>query len=81
MLYEVITLPRLSELLFDYLVQEKGADKNTVADSLAADILVVKGRVLPKRVQEYVTQVPEERRSLGESLTKRQKRHLNAPSN
>lgn len=70
-----IGLPRLSELLFDYLVQEKRLKKSAVADSLAADILVIKGRVLPKRVQEHVTQMPEERCSLGESLTKRQKRH------
>jgi radical SAM superfamily enzyme YgiQ (UPF0313 family) len=70
-----IGLPRLSELLFGYLVEEKGMKKNAVADSLAADILVIKGRVLPKTVQEHVTQAPEERHSLGESLTKRQKRH------
>ncbi|MGD9949913.1 MAG: DUF4080 domain-containing protein [Desulfobulbus sp.] len=70
-----IGLPRLSELLFFYLVEEKGMAKSAVADSLAADILVIKGRVLPKTVQAHVTQAPEERRSLGESLTKRQKRH------
>ena len=70
-----IGLPRLSELLFDYLIEEKKMDKGRVADGLAADILVIKGRVLPKRVQEQVTRAPEERRSLGESLTKRQKRH------
>ncbi|MGE4560643.1 MAG: DUF4080 domain-containing protein [Desulfobulbus sp.] len=70
-----IGLPRLSELLFAYLVEEKGMEKSAVADSLAADILVIKGRVLPKTVQQYVTRAPEERRSLGDSLTKRQKRH------
>ncbi len=70
-----IGLPRLSELLFCYLVEEKGMGKTEVADSLAADILVIKGRVLPKAVQEYVSQTPEERRSLGESLTRRQSRH------
>ena len=70
-----IGLPRLSELLFAYLVEEKGMEKRRVADSLGADILVIKGRVLPKSVQEHVTQAPEERRSLGESLTKRQQRH------
>jgi radical SAM superfamily enzyme YgiQ (UPF0313 family) len=75
-----IGLPRLSELLFGYLVEEKGMKKNAVADSLAADILVIKGRVLPKTVQEHVTQAPEERRSLEASLTKRQSRHRNSPS-
>lgn len=71
-----IGLPRLSELLFTYLVEEQGRAKNEVADSLAADILVIKGRVLPKAVQEHVTHAPEERRNLGESLTRRQQRHL-----
>nr|WP_320010840.1 DUF4080 domain-containing protein [uncultured Desulfobulbus sp.] len=70
-----IGLPRLSELLFTYLTQEQGMEKSAVADSLAADILVIKGRVLPKTVQQYVTQMPETRRSLGDSLMKRQKRH------
>ncbi len=49
--------------------------KTEVANSLAADILVIKGRVLPKAVQEHVSQCPEEHRSLGESLTRRQQRH------
>lgn len=75
-----IGLPRLSELVFTYLVAEKGKKKNEVADRLAADILVIKGRVLPKTVQEHVTQLPEERRSLGESLTRRQSRHQPPPS-
>ncbi len=70
-----IGLPRLSELLFGYLTEEKGQKKSVVANALAADILVIKGRVLPKTVQENVTCLPEERRALGESLTKRQSRH------
>lgn len=73
-----IGLPRLSELLFTYLVKEQGKEKNEVADSLAADILVIKGRVLPQTVQEHVTQAPAARRALGESLTKRQLRHQQA---
>lgn len=70
-----IGLPRLCELLFGYLVEVRGMEKSTVADSLAADILTIKGRVLPKAVQEHVTHLPEERRSLGDSLTRRQSRH------
>lgn len=70
-----IGLPRLSELLFGYLVEEQGMGKSEVADSLAADILVIKGRVLPKVVQEHVSHLPEERRSIGDSLTRRQSRH------
>lgn len=71
-----IGLPRLTELLFNYLVEVRGMEKSEAADALAADILTIKGRVLPKAVQEHVTHLPEERRSLGESLTRRQKRHL-----
>lgn len=70
-----IGLPRLCELLFGYLVEEKGMNNNEVANSLAADILTIKGRVLPKAVQEHATHLPEERRSLGDSLTRRQSRH------
>jgi radical SAM superfamily enzyme YgiQ (UPF0313 family) len=70
-----IGLPRLSELLFCYLVEEQGKKKSEVADCLAADILVIKGRVLPSSIKEHVSLLPEERRTLGESLTKRQTRH------
>jgi radical SAM superfamily enzyme YgiQ (UPF0313 family) len=70
-----IGLPRLAELLFRYLVEEKGWEQTEVADSLAADILVIKGRVLPPSIRDHVTQLPDERHSLGETLTKRQSRH------
>ena len=62
-------------MLFHYLTAEKGKEKIEVANALAADILVIKGRVLPPAVLEHVTRLPDERRSLGESLTKRQSRH------
>jgi len=71
-----IGLPRLAELLFRYLVEETGREKNEVADSLAADILVIKGRVLPLAIREHVTRMPVERHALGDKLTKRQSRHL-----
>lgn len=71
-----IGLPRLAELLFRYLVEEQGRGKNEVADSLAADILVIKGRVLPLAIREHVTRMPGERHALGDTLTKRQRRHL-----
>ena len=70
-----IGLPRLGELLFAYLTKEKGKEKSVVADSLAIDILVIKGRVLPNSVKPHVTCLPEERRSIGDTLTKRQRRH------
>ena len=71
-----IGLPRLTELLFRYLVEERGYKKSEAAESLAADILVIKGRVLPPAVREHVTLLPGERSDLGDSLTKRQNRHL-----
>jgi hypothetical protein len=71
-----IGLPRLAELLFRYLVEEKGKDTTEVADHLAADILVVKGRVLPPAIREHVSRMPGERHALGDRLTKRQRRHL-----
>ncbi|MBV5317847.1 MAG: DUF4080 domain-containing protein [Desulfobulbaceae bacterium] len=70
-----IGLPRLAELLFRYLVEQKGRNLNEVADFLAADILVIKGRVLPPAISTHVTRLPDERRNLGENLTKRQGRH------
>ena len=46
-----------------------------VADSLAADILVIKGRVLPAAIMAHVTRIPDAQRTLSETLTKRQSRH------
>ena len=70
-----ISLPRLTELLFRYLVEERGQPAARVADTLAADILVIKGRVLPETVRTHVTHLPDQARSLGPSLTRRQQRH------
>ena len=70
-----ISLPRLTELLFRYLVEERGQQAARVADTLAADILVIKGRVLPEAVRAHVTHLPDQGRSLGPSLTRRQQRH------
>ncbi len=70
-----ISLPRLAELLFRYLVEDLGFAKSAVADSLAADILVIKGRVLPPAISAHVTQRPEEQRIIAENLSKRQSRH------
>ena len=70
-----ISLPRLTELLFRYLVEERDLEPARVADTLAADILVIKGRVLPEAVRAHVTHLPDQGRSLGPSLTRRQQRH------
>lgn len=73
--YLVYRFPQLCELLFGNLVEIRGIERSAVVDALAADILTIKGRVLPKAVQKHVTHLPEERRSLGDSLTRRQSRH------
>ncbi len=70
-----IGLDRLAELLFRYLTAQRGMPPAEVADSLAADILVIKGRVLPVSIREHVTRIPEVRRDLGAQLTRRQSRH------
>ena len=70
-----ISLPRLTELLFRYLVEVRDQEPGRVADTLAADILVIKGRVLPEAVRAHVTHLPDQGRSLGPSLTRRQQRH------
>ncbi|NLX18304.1 MAG: DUF4080 domain-containing protein [Desulfobulbus sp.] len=71
-----IGLPRLCELVFGYLVEIKGVEAEVVANSLAADILTIRGRSLPKTVLTHVTELPAVQRTLGDSLTKRQTRHL-----
>ncbi|MCL2789406.1 MAG: B12-binding domain-containing radical SAM protein [Desulfobulbus sp.] len=70
-----IGLPRLAHLLFDYLTTERGRDQAEVADALAADILGIKGRVLPPSIMAHVTRLPGERHDLGDTLTRRQGRH------
>jgi radical SAM superfamily enzyme YgiQ (UPF0313 family) len=69
-----IGLPRLAELLFHYLVDEQGRNRIEVANSLAADILVFKGRALPAAVREHVTRLPHQQ-TLPANLTRRQSRH------
>ena len=70
-----IGLPRLAELLFRFLVEQKGVAPSEVADSLAADILVIKGRVLPPAISAHITRLPDEQHTISGNLTKRQSRH------
>ena len=70
-----IALPRLAEFLFRYLVEKQGASAQETANSLAADILTVKGRVLPPLVREQVTCLPKRAMPLTRTLTRRQDRH------
>lgn len=75
-----IGLPRLAELLFEYLTTEREADKTDAANALAADVLAVKGRVLPPSVMAHVTRLPDRHYGVGDTLTRRQdRRRLQRP--
>ncbi|PIE55659.1 MAG: B12-binding domain-containing radical SAM protein [Desulfobulbus propionicus] len=76
-----ISLNRLAELLFDYLVNDCGNPAKEVANSLAADLLRIPGRVLPASIRTHVTRLPTTTRSVPAGLGKRQKKRLyQAPS-
>lgn len=68
-------MPRLAELLFQYLVREKGEKAEEIANRLAQDILTVKGRVLPPLIREQVTCMPDQAHDLSRPLSRRQDRH------
>ncbi len=67
-----ISLMRLSELLFNFLTNEKGHDKTLVADSIITDIIKVRGRKVPGFLQEYATHVPNLKKMYLEKGNKRQ---------
>ncbi|WP_028580171.1 B12-binding domain-containing radical SAM protein [Desulfogranum japonicum] len=50
-----ISLKRMAELLFTYLSEECGFPKSEVANTMAADILKIKGRSLPAVIAENTT--------------------------
>ncbi len=54
-----ISLNRLSELLFHYLVKECHEDATKIADSIIADIARVKGRKIPGFLREYASFIPD----------------------
>ena len=70
-----IALPRLAELLYQYLITQKVADPSEIANHLAQDILTVKGRVLPPVIREQVTCMPGKPHNLSRPLSRRQDRH------
>ncbi|NLZ18126.1 MAG: DUF4080 domain-containing protein [Desulfobulbaceae bacterium] len=76
-----IALPRLTELLYHYLVEEQDKHPEKVANQLAADILTVKGRVLPELIRVQATRLPDQRHRLERSLIRRQDRHDAGQSN
>lgn len=71
-----ISLARLSELLFNYLVNIKNIDKKEVAELLIYDFLKIKGRYLPEFLKEFsYLQKEIEKREL-DLLNKRQIKRL-----
>ena len=68
-----ISLNRLSELLFRYLVEELDFDKQEVADSILNDILRINGRSIPKFLKDNATHIPDMRKK---DLTKHNKRQV-----
>ena len=72
-----ISLRRMAELLFHYLVEEKHLSPATVADSIAADIQKVQGRKIPPVIREHTT-VPllKTKQKSSVSPGKRQQKHL-----
>ncbi len=67
-----ISLNRLSELLFEYLVEEKGYRASEVAESLILDISRVQGRKLPGFLREHTSMKVEQKEE--KKLSKHHKR-------
>lgn len=71
-----ISLNRLATLLFTYLTENKGMDSTLTANSLAEDLLSVRGRSLPDTLREHATYQPVQSRIPPKVLGKRQLKHL-----
>jgi hypothetical protein len=71
-----IALPRLMELLFEFLTVESGLSRNVVASALWRDYRRGGRSDKPKFLRDYITEIepPVERRSVATGL-KRQNRH------
>jgi len=67
-----ISLMRLSELLFNYLTDEKEFDKTIVADCIMSDIIKVRGRKVPGFLQEHASCIPNLKRIYLDKGNKRQ---------
>lgn len=71
-----ISLNRLAELLYNYLTEEKRMDKTLAANSIAEDLLGVRGRSLPEIIRQHATYQPVQSRIQPKVLGKRQIKHL-----
>jgi len=54
-----ISLTRLAELLFHYLVEVRAYDKTMIADAILADVAGVRGRKVPAFLKEAASFIPE----------------------
>ncbi|NOQ45474.1 MAG: DUF4080 domain-containing protein [Desulfobulbaceae bacterium] len=71
-----ISLNRLAELVFIFLVETKKVDRVKAANAIAADLLKVRGRTLPARIREHATYIPAQPCNKHGSLGKRQIKYL-----
>ena len=67
-----ISLPRLGELLFGYLTQEKQLDKERVALLMLEDMLKLKGRAVPAYLKPYAKDFKTEAKLGSSGFNKRQ---------
>lgn len=72
-----ISLKRLAEYLFHYLVETQKMEAEMVANTIAADLLKLQGRRLPVIIRQHATIVPAQGISRTKAtLGKRQQKHL-----
>ncbi len=67
-----ISLPRLGELLFTYLTQEKGSDAERVALLMLEDMLKLKGRAVPPYLKPYAKNIKIDAKLGSSGFNKRQ---------
>lgn len=70
-----ISLKRLSELLFTYLVEEKKLAPEITAESIARDVLSVRGRALPELIRQHTDYQATGKQKSVKTLAKRQVKH------
>lgn len=67
-----ISLDRLGELLFTYLTEIKKIPPQKVAETMAADMLTLKGRAVPKYLSSYIQNKDIAQKQGSSSFNKRQ---------
>lgn len=72
-----ISLQRLAEYLFRFLVEKKQQAPSTVADTIAGDLLKVQGRRLPSNIREHTSlHLHKGQQQILAGPGKRQRKHL-----